>query len=888
MNKRITTTASNGDNIGCIVGYDWGYLTTQGDFTWIGMPAMYNWNGTTGTNKIKSIGSLTKDGEGISITYIKTQTVWDSADFNFNGSPWTWDNNYMPSLHGEHIDWPDWLNTGTGSSTDPLKVYDVETLSRVGKPTSGGAYDNWTLSAQYIQIADIDLSLVPLDEGSNFTPIGYYYGATNNEPFGGTYDGGGHSISNMIIDNSTVSSQAMFGYINRNGTVKNLKLSCTINGRTYSGGLVGNNGGAVEKIVVSGSVSGSNYVGGVAGNNTGGTVKNCYFYGSVIGSNDQSSATYFGGVVGYNVTSGLVQNCYAAGSIRGYNSGAGATFVGGIVGQNYNTGSTVENCVALNQSVTNASSSTMNVGRVVGNNTAILNNNYAWDNIDIRRNTNSDGIGGTVKSITTTGVNNDVDGAGIDAIDLITKIAVWETAGFSFGSGNPWIWDSGEAFMPSLHGEQFPWPQLIPAGDGTPGDPFKIYNIATLKKIGSETTAGGWTFSANYEQIINIDLSSVSNWEPIGRYTPTASQFTGTYDGNGYSISNLSISSNGDYQGLFGYINGGKIMNLKLTDCTISGRQYVGGITGYLNGAASEITNCSVTGSVKSTYSSTNYVGGIAGQNNSGLVKDCNTACTVTGVSNYVGGIVGYLSGNTGRVTNCYTIGNVTGDLDYVGGIAGNISGSSTNYSIVQNCYAKGNISGNSNVGGVVGSNSYSRVQNCYATGDITGTSGNVGGVAGNSTSANCLIQNCYATGSVKGGGNYIGGVVGYSNNASAKLQNCVALNPSVTNTTASSTNLGRVAGAVSGASTVANNYARSDLKLYVSTDTEYSGYTTGLTDKNGYDITSAQWGAESWWTTPANWNIDAWEFTTVWEWGANNLPILRNVGGEQNPEIQN
>ena len=360
---------------------------------------------------------------------------------------------------------------------------------------------------------------------------------------------------------------------------------------------------------------------------------------------------------------------------------------------------------------------------------------------------------------------------------------------------------------------------------------FKVYDVATLNRVGKGTGdwVGNWSLSAHYEQIADIILPPVnegeSNWIAIGG---SSNLFTGTYNGGEYTISNLTINISADYQGMFGYIGtGGIVKNVGLVGGSVSGGSFVGGVVGMSFG---------------------------------------------------------------GTVQNCYSTGSGSGN-NHVGGVVGNNYNSGT----VQDCYFTGSVSGNNyGVGGVVGDNR-GAVQNCYSTGSVSGSSSNgVGGVVGESDfgGSNGTVQNCYSTVSVSvsGSGVYVGGVVGRGGlrNSSNEhqegtaVQNCVALNNN------SGTSIRRRIGVIvtgSIGNIFKNNYARSDMTL-----TNYTP-TPDLNGEDGANITSAQYNSESWWKNAGNWRTtdggSAWDFVNVWEWGANNLPILRNVGGVQNHTVQ-
>jgi hypothetical protein len=235
-----------------------------------------------------------------------------------------------------------------------------------------------------------------------------------------------------------------------------------------------------------------------------------------------------------------------------------------------------------------------------------------------------------------------------------------------------------------------------------PSGTFEVKNITDLKKVGSGTD--GWTLSASYMQTANINLSSEADWTPIGT---EAKPFTGRYDGSGRTISNLTISSNTDNKGLFGYTSGSAVVqNVGIINCNIniSGAYNVGGVAGYNGGM---VQGCYVTGIIKGKEN----VGGIVGYNNS-TVKNCYATATVN-AQQQVGGIVGY---NNSTVENCYATGAVTGTGTPLnkGGVAGGAPNNT-----VKNCVALNPsvTSGGGNAGRVVGNNS--TLSNSYGRKDM-------------------------------------------------------------------------------------------------------------------------------------------------------------------------
>ena len=249
----------------------------------------------------------------------------------------------------------------------------------------------------------------------------------------------------------------------------------------------------------------------------------------------------------------------------------------------------------------------------------------------------------------------------------------------------------------------------------------------------------------------DIDLSSYSNWDPIGDYDSGAS-FTGLLDGNGYTISNLTINrpdENG--VGLFVLIGVhtdsyvGRVQNLGFENANITGAKSVGPLAGF---SAGTITNCYATGSITGN----NQTGGLIGAMGNGLVSDCYAKSDVDGYEK-TGGLTGIV--NMGTVTNSFATGDVNG-YNYTGGLVGdNLSGT------ISNCYATGDVAGDQNTGGVVGYlNLNATTSNSYATGNVQGNY-NTGGFAGTLIN-NTTISNCYALGLVQGVTN-VGGLLGHN-----------------------------------------------------------------------------------------------------------------------------
>ena len=322
-----------------------------------------------------------------------------------------------------------------------------------------------------------------------------------------------------------------------------------------------------------------------------------------------------------------------------------------------------------------------------------------------------------------------------------------------------------------------------------------------LQKIALNTTE--FPLSGDYVLANDIDLSAIENFIPIGVRGPLHTihdgyNFTGTFDGAGYTISNLNIDMAGEdsniYCGLFGYVYGAVIKDLKVSgnvsgSVRVTAEEFhaeVGGIAGLAY--ESTIMNCSFSGIVEASGNVFAQTGGIVGAAWDAEITGCSFSGTVnaSALEAEAGGIVGYadtfvFTGTS--ITDCYNVGTVaaTGTSAAAGGIVGNMF-----ISNITNCYNTGYVKAVSEgrwagAGGIAGMLAdESQIDQCFNSGPVEaeGKWSEAGGIAG---SALCYyyegddfygypvsIGNCYNTGSVKATFSgpespSVGGIVGYA-----------------------------------------------------------------------------------------------------------------------------
>ena len=192
----------------------------------------------------------------------------------------------------------------------------------------------------------------------------------------------------------------------------------------------------------------------------------------------------------------------------------------------------------------------------------------------------------------------------------------------------------------------------------------------------------------------NIDLTG-KGWTPIG--TNYEKRYKGTFDGRGHTIKGLTVTTNDQFVGLFGYLDkAGTVKNVVMEGIQITSNHVLmsgntGGVVGYSWGT---IENCSVSGSVSGTV----YVGGVVGAQIGGSITGCSSSATVKGTVD-VGGVAGQTN-SSATLTACYATGNVIIEMAPNKNIAG---------------------------GGLVGMNAGSSLLACYATGNVTSTGSSTG-----------------------------------------------------------------------------------------------------------------------------------------------------------------
>ena len=591
---------------------------------------------------------------------------------------------------------------------------------------SGGLGDNYALGAD---INATDTS--GWNVGKGFTPVG---------TFTGTFDGLGHTISGLTINRPFEATVGLFGITSPSAAISNVGLvggrvtgsaytgglvglhyglisdshsSAVVAGGFSVGGLVGWNYGVIDNSDATGAVSGSTYVGGLVGRSYAGIITNAHATGAVTGT-----AIGIGGLVGRADISGTVANSYATGAVSAPNS----QYVGGLVG--YLDATTIDTSYSIG-----AVSGSVAVGGLVGfsGNSGTVSNSY-W-NID------------------TSGRASSAGGTGLTAIDM--QVAA-NFVGFNFtttpgAAGNNWVLVNNDGTLNN-------------ADDATGSTyPMLAAEYSTNIRNAHQLQLMSMAPAASYTLAVNVDAASTANSTDVWRsegFVPVGTEssgFTGTFDGQGRTVSDLGINRpSTDSVALFSVIGvAAVVQNVGLVDGASSGRNFTGLLVG---GNGGTINNSYATGTVSGTGI---YTGGLVGFNLGGVISNSHAAVDVSGET-APGGLVGL---NAGMIIDSFATGTVSGSAG-VGGLVGANYGDPGNAAagMISGSYAIGSVSGATYVGGLVGFSIAGAIDNSSSASNVGGDV-HVGGLVG-FNAGNGTISDSSASGVVSGTDS-VGGLVG-------------------------------------------------------------------------------------------------------------------------------
>ena len=589
-----------------------------------------------------------------------------------------------------------WANDYTISTPEELLAF-------------AAAVNEGETSANAVLTANIDLT------GKTWTPIG---NASNI--YAGTFDGQGHAITNFSYT-ATTDYNGLFGFITSSAVVKNFSISGTLTSNGYTkNGVIGAVTGTpnISGIHSSLTINVSNFKahsGGIVGGDDGATttkmvVEGCEYSGKMTHS---GAGDCQAGIVGYTGY-GTIRNCIFSGEINGETNK-----YGGILGYcKQPSAGGVQNCLSIGKIVANDGCTTAAaiIANWNGGATSNVKNNYYCL---------KEG------STTTIAIGNKASSCEAPVLVTADKLASGEITYKLNGNKSEnvafyqTLKDDATPVLDAEHGV------IYPAGrthcDGTPYEGETGYSNAEPAQDDHNFADGFCTFcnaldknyittngegyyeigtpvqlkwfaayvnqvNANAKAVLtdNIDLDGVT-WTPIGN---SSAKYTGTFDGGGFTISGLNVTTTGNYSGFFGYVNTGAVIkNFTIEGDVNSSHQHVGGVVGCANG---NVTISNVHSKVDIKCKSSRHAGILGSQQATGTINidRCTYSGTLDGqnTSGNYGGFVGLSYSNDGayiKITNCL----FDGEIINVNADAGGFVGYTKNCKLtIKNCLSKGTV----------------------------------------------------------------------------------------------------------------------------------------------------------------------------------------------------
>ena len=294
-----------------------------------------------------------------------------------------------------------------------------------------------------------------------------------------------------------------------------------------------------------------------------------------------------------------------------------------------------------------------------------------------------------------------------------------------------------------------PGPLWFGGGTGTEDDPLRIsapeHLLYLAERVNSGTPYNGYYFRITNDITLNDtsdwtewgrDCAPASSWTPIGYWDAwnDHAAFGGVIDGGGHTIRGLYFFEDQvSFAGLFGYVSGGTLKNIRIDESYIHALNNVGGIAGYIDNGTT-VENCSYRGKLNAELWVGGVVGYAASSSGTQTIENCASAAIVEGFYE-VGGVAGGMTdGNVLR--RSFNSGIVDAD-DRVGGIVGNCRAA-----LIEDCYNSGRTRGTATVGGIAGRSDGLSASRCYNAGRLVykRAGGSVAGLAlPGSVFENCL-----------------------------------------------------------------------------------------------------------------------------------------------------
>ncbi len=598
--------------------------------------------------------------------------------------------------HLNAIHWD--LDGDGGVSSSDSANYAAAFLSRnadMGCPTNADDADNndclgYELDADLdfdtdgdgatVTISGANRQTITGDSGDDYYNSNQGFGRLGNDNsaaarFNAVFKGNGHTISNLFMNSSGTSDYGLFGAIGESGRVESVAiLDAFVNGNNYVGILAGTNRGVIHTSYSTGEARGNESLGGLVGINitsgsaSAGDVIACYSAARVVGTTHYSTGGLVGTLQGTNAN---IRASYSIGAVTS------SVTTQGVLG-NFGVGAPNSNVVATywdteTTGIADDSGTDMPEGKTTADLSSPTSATgiYAdWDDMDLTDDGTANATDdpwdfgyNTYYPILSYGghdadvqrVSHDADGDGLIEISTLDQL---NAVRYDLdGDGNPSAGNDDNYYAPFPNAKTGAgW---CPTTDAD-ADDYDCVGYELIADLDFDTDGDG-----------DVDMSDdYPNWTPMGYYVDAR------FDGNGRTISNLTINSSSSAVGLFQGFTRSAISNLGLLDVdvtTSADSARIGALGGVNNGAT--LRSVYATGSVSQTGTGASHqAGGILGYSISSNFYACWSGVSVSasGTNMEVGGIVGRTDDD---IIASYATGPVsaTGANNTVGGLSGSI-----------------------------------------------------------------------------------------------------------------------------------------------------------------------------------------------------------------------
>lgn len=487
---------------------------------------------------------------------------------------------------------------GNGTSENPYIISDYSDLVTLSQLIAEETDAHYAGAFYRVSVKSIT---VDATGGQTFIPIG-----SETKPFTGNFDGNGVIISGLTVD-SNDDYVGLFGYVGAGAVISEVGLykADIATNYYYAGGIAGYNAGSISSCFVHGSISGLQRVGGIAGYNAG-VIENCYSSGAIVPPPGSVAISYAGGLVGEIAAGGALSYSYTFAEVEAEETSESAGAVAG------SSAGEITRCYTV--AVANADKELDPIGTGSGN-------AYSYYGQNIANSAISD-LFTNIVAVNWVRVSGYTAGNGVSFAGPVLSVFYYEVAAGDDRDAILYDVFTFRYFSIGNNASYATW--------GSAENPYLIGSAAELKTLsaltsglnGEDTGIGAQSFAGKYFALSD-DIGSVGDFSPIGA---AGTPFSGYFSGNDHTIGGLNINTGADDTGMFGYLVGATVTDLRIDAAYVFGNAYIGIVAG--RAIDSTVSNIVIT---NSTLSAVSNAGGIVGMTQNGAIRSVYVQAQLTG-----------------------------------------------------------------------------------------------------------------------------------------------------------------------------------------------------------------------------------------------------------------